>query len=173
MLLRMCPETWQDHYATTQQVVPQDSRKLLLVLENIEKLCATTNANKPAGTANGETVPRKVSVRVRTPTQLEFQKRSASKNTVPCARNMGARQPRTILASVPSTRRMGLLSPHGDTASLQVSPPRKGKARPLRSWQRPSRNLRRPLRNLIRPLLKRRNVTMTVTVVPIPNRKLG
>lgn len=53
MLLRMCPETWQDHYATTQQVVPQDSRKLLLVLENIEKLCATTNANKPAGTANG------------------------------------------------------------------------------------------------------------------------
>ena len=25
MLLRMCPDTWQDHYATTQQVVPQDS----------------------------------------------------------------------------------------------------------------------------------------------------
>ena len=52
MLLRMCPETWQDHYATTQSVVPQDSRKLLLVLENIEKLCAVTYAPKPA-TANG------------------------------------------------------------------------------------------------------------------------
>lgn len=53
MLLRMCPDTWQDHYATTQQVVPQDSRKLLLVLENIEKLCATTYAPKPTITVNG------------------------------------------------------------------------------------------------------------------------
>ena len=53
MLLRMCPDTWQDHYNTTQSVVPQDSRKLLLVLENIEKLCATTYAPKPAANGNG------------------------------------------------------------------------------------------------------------------------
>ena len=53
MLLRMCPETWQDHYNTTQQYVPQDSRKLLLVLENIEKLCATTYAPKHTTNSNG------------------------------------------------------------------------------------------------------------------------
>ena len=53
MLLRMCPDTWQDHYNMTQSVVPQDSRKLLLVLENIEKLCATTYAPKPTNNMNG------------------------------------------------------------------------------------------------------------------------
>jgi len=34
----MCPESWQDQYNLAQETVPQDTRKLLLVLENIEKL---------------------------------------------------------------------------------------------------------------------------------------
>ena len=37
-LLRMCPESWQDQYNLAQETVPQDTRKLLLVLENIEKI---------------------------------------------------------------------------------------------------------------------------------------
>ena len=34
----MCPESWQDQYNLAQETVPQDTRKLLLVLENIEKI---------------------------------------------------------------------------------------------------------------------------------------
>jgi hypothetical protein len=46
-LLRMCPESWQNHHNLAQETVPQETRKLLLVLENIEKLGATEQ-KKPA-----------------------------------------------------------------------------------------------------------------------------
>ena len=54
LLLRMCPESWQNQYDLTQETVPQDLRKLLTVLENIEK-CeqSSTVPMKPAATANG------------------------------------------------------------------------------------------------------------------------
>ena len=39
LALRMCPETWQDQYNLTQgSVISQIMRKLLTVLENIEKM---------------------------------------------------------------------------------------------------------------------------------------
>jgi hypothetical protein len=38
ILLRHCPTSWQDQYNLNQETIPQDSWKLLLVLENIEKL---------------------------------------------------------------------------------------------------------------------------------------
>ena len=113
MLLRMCPETWRDHYNTTQQYVPQDSRKLLLVLENIEKLCATTYAPKPTTNSNGtetetERETRKGSAKVRIPTPVGFRRRSGLRSIAPYARNMGARPTRTTPMSVPSMRKMGL-----------------------------------------------------------------
>ncbi len=37
-LLRMCPESWQDQYNLNQEVLPMSVRKLLVVLENIEKI---------------------------------------------------------------------------------------------------------------------------------------
>ena len=37
LLLPMCPEAWQNQYDLMQETVPQDLRKLLTVLENIEK----------------------------------------------------------------------------------------------------------------------------------------
>ena len=49
-LLRMCPESWQDQYNLAQEVVPQDTRKLLLVLENIEKIGVS---QKPAANNAG------------------------------------------------------------------------------------------------------------------------
>jgi hypothetical protein len=50
-LLRMCPESWQDHYNLAQETVPQDTRKLLLVLENIEKLVANDSRKSAANSA--------------------------------------------------------------------------------------------------------------------------
>jgi len=51
-LLRMCPESWQDHYNLAQETVPQETRKLLLVLENIEKLGAN-DQKKSAANSTG------------------------------------------------------------------------------------------------------------------------
>ena len=45
----MCPESWQDQYDLTQDSLPQSVRKLLGVLENVEKVVANSNAkDKPA-----------------------------------------------------------------------------------------------------------------------------
>jgi hypothetical protein len=37
LLLCMCPESWQDQYDPNQEALPTSVRKLLVVLENIEK----------------------------------------------------------------------------------------------------------------------------------------
>jgi hypothetical protein len=37
LLLRMCPESWQDQYNLNQETLPTSVRKILVVLENIEK----------------------------------------------------------------------------------------------------------------------------------------
>ena len=50
-LLRMCSESWQDHYNLAQETVPQGTRKLLLVLENIEKLGANDQKKSAANSA--------------------------------------------------------------------------------------------------------------------------
>ena len=57
LLLRMCPEAWQNQYDLTQETVPQDLRKLLTVLENIEKCEQSSNVptKTPAiGVVNGK-----------------------------------------------------------------------------------------------------------------------
>jgi hypothetical protein len=44
----MCPKTWQDQYNLTQELTPQSVRKLLGVLENVEKAVANSIAkDKP------------------------------------------------------------------------------------------------------------------------------
>ena len=48
LLLRMCPESWQDQYDLTQDSLPQSVRKLLGVLENVEKVVANSNAKEKA-----------------------------------------------------------------------------------------------------------------------------
>ncbi|MFM8588488.1 MAG: hypothetical protein ACKOBX_09120, partial [Bacteroidota bacterium] len=55
LLLRMCPESWQNQYDLTQETIPQDTRRLLLVLENIEKLgtLSTIPLKQPAVTNGG------------------------------------------------------------------------------------------------------------------------
>jgi hypothetical protein len=54
LLLRMCPDSWQNQYNLNQDTIPQDSRRLLIVLENIEKLGVTTTVPmKPTANGNG------------------------------------------------------------------------------------------------------------------------
>ncbi len=56
MLLRMCPESWIDQYNLTQEYVPQSTRALLAVLENIEKCdkgASTPNKATTNGQSNG------------------------------------------------------------------------------------------------------------------------
>ena len=54
LLLRMCPDSWQNQYNLNQDTIPQDSGMLLIVLENIEKLGITaTVTQKPAMNGNG------------------------------------------------------------------------------------------------------------------------
>ena len=56
LLLRMCPDSWQNQYNLNQDTIPQDSRRLLIVLENIEKLGVTpTVLQKPPANGNGNT----------------------------------------------------------------------------------------------------------------------
>ncbi len=48
LLLRMCPESWQDQYDLTQDSLPQSVRKLLGVLENVKKVVANSDAKERA-----------------------------------------------------------------------------------------------------------------------------
>jgi len=58
LLLRMCPDTWQNIYDVTQKLLPQRLQELLAVLENIEKQEGSAGANqKPLPTANGNGKP--------------------------------------------------------------------------------------------------------------------
>jgi hypothetical protein len=44
----MCPKSWQDQNDLTQDSLPQSVRKLLGILENIEKWVANSNAKEKA-----------------------------------------------------------------------------------------------------------------------------
>ena len=46
LLLRMCPKSWQDQYDLTQDSLPQSVRKLLGVLENVEKVVSNSTPRK-------------------------------------------------------------------------------------------------------------------------------
>ncbi len=61
LLLRMCPDTWQNLYDLTQDSVLQRLQtKLLAVLENIEKCKNSAGANlKLLPTANGPHKPNR------------------------------------------------------------------------------------------------------------------
>ncbi len=48
LLLRMCPKSWQDQYDLMQDSLPQSVRKLMGILENIEKVVASSNAKEKA-----------------------------------------------------------------------------------------------------------------------------
>jgi hypothetical protein len=104
-LLRMCPESWQDHYNLAQETVPQETRKLLLVLENIEKLGAN---DQKKSAANGAGTNAKTA-----DTNGKRKGMNSSADRIPkkkrtekhCARNMGAHRLLIIPASAPSMTR--------------------------------------------------------------------
>jgi len=59
LLLCMCLESWQDKYALTQDSLPQSVRKLLGILENIEKVVANSNTKDKAMKESTEKATRK------------------------------------------------------------------------------------------------------------------
>jgi hypothetical protein len=46
LLLCKCPKSWQDQYNLNQEALPMSVRKLLVVLANIEKIVANSNAKE-------------------------------------------------------------------------------------------------------------------------------
>jgi hypothetical protein len=59
LLLRMCPESWQDQYDLTQDSLPQSIRNLLGILENVDKVVANSNAKDKAARESSEKATRK------------------------------------------------------------------------------------------------------------------
>ena len=55
----MCPESWQDQYNPTQDFLPRSIRKLLGILENVEKVIANSNAKEKATKESAEKATRK------------------------------------------------------------------------------------------------------------------
>jgi hypothetical protein len=54
MLLTMCPHAWQSQYNMNQTTLPQDTRRLLAVLENIENAVFTnSNVSTKSPNTNG------------------------------------------------------------------------------------------------------------------------
>jgi hypothetical protein len=51
-LLRMCPVHWQNQYDLNQNTIPQNTRRLLTVLENIEKLGMSSTIPKSLSNGN-------------------------------------------------------------------------------------------------------------------------
>jgi len=104
----MCPDAWVDQYDLTQETVPQDLRKLLTVLENIEKCELSSNAAKPTvpngnGTAkpngtndkngkrkgmssNADRIPKKVRTERHCVLCQKYGGRADSHNTSDCSK---------------------------------------------------------------------------------------
>jgi hypothetical protein len=181
-LLRMCLVHWQNQYDLNQNTIPQDTRRLLAVLENIEKL--STSSTVPKSPSNGNTGGNSKSngnsekggkrkSGILTPTR--FRRRLALRNIATCARNMGVCLVHTILACVPSMRKMVPSRPSGARKPHRRPPVRLKQSAGMlsRRWPNGWPNLRRRLRSVPRLFLIRRSATTKAVVIPTLNRKLG
>jgi hypothetical protein len=59
LLLCMCPKSWQDQYDLMQDSLPQSIRKLLGILENVDRAVANSNAKDKAMKESTEKVTGK------------------------------------------------------------------------------------------------------------------
>ncbi len=161
---------WQSQYNMNQTTLPQDTSWLLAVLENIEN-AVFTNSNIPTKSPNKNGNKANGTI----PMLIRFQKSLVSRNTVPCARNMGVHRLHTIPASVPSTRKMVHLSPAGVRSPLQNLMVRLKMPMGIpfcRLWIIYLK-WRKLSRKALSGLLARRSIATVVVAIPIPNRKLG
>jgi hypothetical protein len=103
LLLQMCPDSWQNQYHLSRETIPQDSRKLLIVLENIEKLSVTAAATQKAATnGNGSVKGGKSDSNGKrkgtdSSARQSFKKKQTEKHCVLCQK----------YGSKPSTHNMG------------------------------------------------------------------
>jgi hypothetical protein len=173
-LLRMCPDSWQNQYNLNQDTIPQDSRRLLIVLENIEKLGVTTTVpQKPPANGNGNAKSScKESNGKRKSTDSSTgqynKKKRMDKHCVLCQKYGGK----------PATHNTGDCTKYEkDGTAVSTSPTRLKRGRmviPTRSLKIvSSRKWTRSLRKLSSPLRARRSVATAVIAIPTPNRELG
>jgi hypothetical protein len=113
LLLHMCPKSWQDQYDLNQEALPTGVRKLLVVLENIEKIVVNSNAKDKTAKENTEKATgkcKKGKSKGSSSNDYHIPKKVRFEIAACCARNMGVLTQPTILLSAISTRKMGLLS---------------------------------------------------------------
>jgi hypothetical protein len=93
--LRMCPDSWQNQYNLNQDTIPQDLHRLLIVLENIEKLGVTTTVpQKPPvnGNGNAKSNGKESNGKCKctdSSTGQSFKKKQMEKHCVLCQRHGG------------------------------------------------------------------------------------
>ncbi len=71
----MCSKPWQDQYDLTQDSLPQSIRKLLGILENVEKVVANSNAKDKATKESSEKPTGKGKHKGTLPMSIESPKR--------------------------------------------------------------------------------------------------
>ena len=95
LLLHMCADSWQNQYNLNQDTTPQNLRRLLIVLENIEKLGITTTVpQKPPMNGNGNAKSKGKESngkckRTDSSTGQSFKKKQMDKHCVLCQKHGG------------------------------------------------------------------------------------
>ncbi len=94
LLVCMCPKSWQDQYDLNQEALPTSVRKLLVVLENIEKIIVNSNAREKAMKENTEKATgkcKKGKCKGSSSNDYHIPKKVRVEKAACCARNMGVR----------------------------------------------------------------------------------
>ncbi len=181
-LLHMCPVHWQNQYDLNENMIPQDTRQLLAVLENIEKL--STSSTVPKSPSSGSTGGNAKS-------NGNPEKGGKHKN--------GNSSIDKVLKKSCIEKHCNLCQKHGGTASMhntsQCTKYEKdgtlkskwGKKEPFKTTGKTKTvggnafaqmaermaKLEKTLKKHTKTFLVRRSATTRVVVIPTPNRKLG
>lgn len=146
MLLHMCLDTWQDHNATIP--IPME-----MEME-----------------AEGEM--RKESERVRIPMQVKSQKKQVEKHCTLCQKHGGAPSSNNTVECT-TYKKDGTMKSTWGTGKSPGKLSNKKDDKVFVQLAKSVTKFEKALKKAGRVSSKRRSITMTVTVVPIPNRKLG
>ncbi len=109
--LCMCPDSWQNQYTLSQETIPQDYHRLLIVLENIEKIGVIATATQKTNVngngnakSNGKSDANGKHRSTYSSAGQYHKKKHTEKHCVLC-QSMSESPLRTTLATVPSTRK--------------------------------------------------------------------
>ncbi len=175
LLLRMCPETWQDQYDLTQESTPQSVRKLLGILENVKKVVGNSTAKDKTAKESAENGAGKHgkgkhkgtgSNNIRVPKKARVEKSCAL-----CQKHGGAHTTHNTSECRKCKRVLVQKQPLGRNVTAAV---RKNCAIPSRRLWNASRDSRKRSKRPAKAPERRNIATKVVTlVIPTPNRIVG